>query len=68
MMKRTCEPIAQQFNLSLVSAPATKISPDKQKELKLALIELLHNAACPASETQGEQGENHHDDDSQTNR
>jgi hypothetical protein len=66
MMKRP-EPIAQQFNLSLVSAPATKVSPDKQMELKLALIELLHNAACPASETQGEQGENH-DDDPQTNR
>ena len=58
-MKRTAKSIAQQFNLSLVSAPATQVSPDKQKELKLALIELLTNATCPAGETPGQPGGNH---------
>jgi hypothetical protein len=36
-MKRSSKPIAQQFNLSLLSAAPIMISQDKQKELKRAL-------------------------------
>lgn len=64
-MKRTAKSIAQQFNLSLVSAPATNVSPDKQEELKLTLIELLTNATCPPGEMQGHPGGDH---EPQTNR
>lgn len=65
-MKRTAKSIAQQLNLSLVSAPATEISQDKQEELKLALIELLTtNATCPLDETQDNPGGDH---EPQTNR
>jgi anti-sigma regulatory factor (Ser/Thr protein kinase) len=56
-MKRTAKPIAQQFNLLLVSTPATAVSQDKQEELKLALIELLNNAACTDNEAQDNGGE-----------
>ncbi len=56
-MKRTAKAIAQQFNLSLVSTPATAVSQDKQEELKRALIELLSNAACTDSEAQDKGGE-----------
>ena len=56
-MKRTAKPIAQQFNLSLVSAPATAVSQDKREELKLALIELLSNAAGTDSQAQHNGGE-----------
>jgi anti-sigma regulatory factor (Ser/Thr protein kinase) len=56
-MKRTATPIAQQFNLSLVSTPATSVSQAKQEELKLALIELLSNAACTDSAAQDNGGE-----------
>lgn len=64
-MKRSGKPIAQQFNLSLLSAVPTTISQDKQKELKLALIELLTDAVCPSQdEREGQGGE----DESQTNR
>ena len=45
-MKRSSKPIAQQFNLPLLSAAPIMISQDKQKELKLALIELLSDAVC----------------------
>jgi anti-sigma regulatory factor (Ser/Thr protein kinase) len=59
MTKRTAKSITQQFNLSLVSTPLMEVSQDKQKELRLALIELLTNAACPADETQDNRGDNH---------
>jgi len=57
MKKRTAKSITQQFHLSLVSAPATAVSQDKQEELKLALIELLSNAACTDHEAQNKGGE-----------
>ena len=52
-MKRSSKLIAQQFNLSLLSAAPILISQDKQKELKLALMELLTDAVCP-SQKEGE--------------
>ena len=64
-MKRSSMPIVQQFNLSLLSAAPIIISQDKQKALKLALIELLTAAVCPRQiETEDRGGE----DESQTNR
>jgi hypothetical protein len=64
-MKRSGKPIAQQFNLSLLSAVPTTISQDKQKELKLALIELLTDAVCPS---QAEREDRGGEDESQTHR
>jgi hypothetical protein len=65
-MKRTAKYIAQQLNLSLVSAPATEVSQGKQEELKLALIELLTTkATCPPDETQDNSRGDH---EPQTNR
>jgi hypothetical protein len=64
-MKRSSMPIVQQFNLSLLSAAPIIISQDKQKALKLALMELLTAAVCPRqNETEDRGGE----DESQTNR
>jgi hypothetical protein len=56
-LKRIVHLIPQQFNLSLVSEPAITISQDKQRELKLALVELLTKAACPDHEAQDNGGE-----------
>ena len=64
-MKRGGKLIAQQFNLSLLSAVPTTISLDKQKELKLALIELLTDAVCPSQDERDDRGG---DDEPQTNR
>lgn len=58
-MKRTAKPITHQLNLLLVNTPATTVSQDKQKELKLALIELLTNAARPDGGTQDKRGDDH---------
>jgi hypothetical protein len=64
-MKRSPKPIAQQFNLSLLSAAPTTISQDKQRELKLALIELLTDAVWPSQDEREDRGG---EDESQTNR
>jgi hypothetical protein len=64
-MKRSSKPIAQQFNLSLLSAAPITISQDKQKKLKVALIELLTDAVCPRQDERDDRGG---DDESQTNR
>jgi hypothetical protein len=64
-MKRSSKPIAQQFNLSLLSAAPIMISQDKQKELKLALMELLTDAFCPRQKEGEDRGG---EDESQTNR
>jgi hypothetical protein len=64
-MKRNSKPIAQQFNLSLLSAAPITISQAKQKKLKVALIELLTDAVCPRQDERDDRGG---DDDSQTNR
>jgi len=63
-MKRS-KPIAQQFNLSLLSAAPILISLDKQKELKLALMELLTQAVFPSQKEREDRGGK---DESQTNR
>jgi len=64
-MKRSSKPIAQQFNLSLLSAAPITISQDKQKKLKVALIELLTDAVCPRQDERDDRGG---DDECQTNR
>ena len=62
-MKRSAMPLQRQMNLSLLDPPATTAVPgDQQKELALALVELLINAA----EAKGEQPENGGEDESQT--
>jgi hypothetical protein len=55
-MKRSSKPIAQQFNLSLLSAAPITISQDKQKELKRALMELLTDAVCPSRNEREDRG------------
>ena len=64
-MKRSSKPITQQFNLSLLSAAPIMISQDRQKELKLALMELLSDAVCPSQQERESRGGK---DESQTNR
>lgn len=64
-MKRSGKPIDQQFNLSLLSAAPIMISQDKQKQLKLALMELLTDAVCPSQNKREDRGG---EDESQTNR
>jgi len=64
-MKRSSKPIAQQFNLSLLSAAPITIPQDKQKKLKVALIELLTDAVCPRQDERDDRGGDH---ESQTNR
>lgn len=64
-MKRSSKPITQQFNLSLLSAAPIMISQDQQKELKLALIELLTDAVCPSQDERQDRGG---EDESQTHR
>jgi hypothetical protein len=44
-MKRPATPTIIQFNLPLSDAPAATLPADKQRELALALVELLLNAA-----------------------
>jgi hypothetical protein len=64
-MKRSSKPIAQQFNLSLLSAAPIMISQDKRKELKRALMELLTDAVCPSHNEREDSGG---EDESQANR
>ena len=44
-MTRHMKPLNSQLNLLLVDTPKTVVSDDKQKELALALAELLISAA-----------------------
>jgi hypothetical protein len=60
-MKRAVHLIPQQFNLSLVSEPAITIPQNKQRELKLALVELLTKVASPNNETQDNGGEDEYE-------
>ena len=58
-MKRSAMPLQRQMNLSLLDPPATTAVPgDQQKELALALVELLINAAQGSPEKQAN-GEDH---------
>jgi hypothetical protein len=49
-MKRSEKPLNLQMNLSLLSVSATAVPDDKQRELTLALMELLIKAAQKPSE------------------
>jgi hypothetical protein len=58
-MKRSAKPLNGQMNLSLLDDPrTTAISGDRQKELTLALMELLINATQENLEAQVNGGEN----------
>jgi hypothetical protein len=58
-MKRSAMPLQRQMNLSRLGPPATTAVPgDQQKELALALVELLINAAQGSPEKQAN-GEDH---------
>jgi hypothetical protein len=58
-MKRSAPLLDRQMNLSLLDAPAPLGAPGNQRELTLALVELLLNAAQEGRETQvnGEEDE-----------
>ena len=58
-MKRSAPLLDRQMNLSLLDAPATLGAPGNQRDLTLALVELLLNAAQEGRETQinGEEDE-----------
>jgi hypothetical protein len=61
-MRRPVEP-SRQLNLSLLTAKASVIPDDKQKELTLALVELLASAASEGVRPQvhggGDESETH---------
>lgn len=65
-MKRTPKRINGQFNLSLMSKPGIAVPQEKQKELKVALIDLLTSAACIEGESPD--GVTGGDDESEINR
>ena len=54
-MKQSAKSPNLQLNLPLLSAPATVV-PDRQKDLTLALVELLMSAAEDGVEPQGNGG------------
>jgi hypothetical protein len=58
-MKRSAPLLDRQMNLSLLGAPAKLGAPGNQRELTLALVELILNAAQEGRETQvnGEEDE-----------
>jgi hypothetical protein len=60
-MRQPVEP-SLQLNLSLLTATASVIPDDKQKELMLALVELLSSAAAESVQPQTHGG----DDESET--
>jgi hypothetical protein len=60
-MRRPVE-LSLQLNLSLLNATASVIPGDKQKELTLALVELLSSAAAEGVQPQANGG----DDESET--
>ena len=62
-MKRSARPLYPQMNLPIVNVPPTAIPEDQQKELTIALMELLINAAVGKIEQQG----NGEEDEFETN-
>jgi hypothetical protein len=62
-MKRSAKPLYPQMNLPIVNVPPTAIPEDQQKELTIALMELLINAAVGKIEQQG----NGEEDEFETN-
>jgi len=63
-MKQATKPPSLQFNLRLLDLPALAVPQEKRRELALALVELLIDAARPHAEIQGNGG----GDESQANR
>jgi hypothetical protein len=57
-MKQPVKPPSLQFNLPLLNLPALTVPDDKQRELALALVELLIDAAHPNVEFQVQGGGN----------
>jgi hypothetical protein len=57
-MKPSAKPLCPQMNLQLFSVPATAMPNDQQKELSLALMELLIKAAEVKNEQPTNGGEN----------
>jgi hypothetical protein len=51
-MKQSVKPPSLQFNLPLLGLPALAVSDDKRRELALALVELLIDAARPPAQVQ----------------
>ena len=51
-MKQPAKPPSLQFNLPLLDLPALAVPKEKQRELALALVELLIEAARPHAEFQ----------------
>jgi hypothetical protein len=51
-MKQPVKSSRLQFNLPLLDRPALSIPQDKQRELALALVELLIDAAHPSTKSQ----------------
>ena len=56
-MKQPAKSLHLQLNLSLLNASATAVPDDKQRELTLALAELLISAAGEGVEPQANGGE-----------
>ena len=56
-MKRSAKPLCPQMNIPLFSMPATREPDDQQKDLTLALMELLIRAAEEKNEQPGNGGE-----------
>jgi hypothetical protein len=54
---RPAKPLNSQLNLLLVDAPKAVVPDDKQKELALALVELLIGAAQESDRPQAKGGE-----------
>lgn len=62
-MKQPVKVPTLQFNLPLLDLPVLAVPPDKQRELALALVDLLIDAARPHTESQvgggGDEPEDH---------
>jgi hypothetical protein len=56
-MKRSAKPCNLQMNLPLLNVPATAVPNNQQKELTVALMELLINAARENIEPQSQGGD-----------
>ena len=63
-MKQATKPPSLQFNLRLLDLPALAVPQEKRRELALALVELLIDAARPHAEFQVNGG----GDEPETNR
>lgn len=55
-MKQPVKAPTLQFNLPLLELPALTVPQDKQRELALALVELLTDAARPHTDVQVQGG------------